>query len=779
MDTEEHIERLKRLKELLREAFILLPAYERGQSTQQVDDLFQNICKLVFTDDFHLHIWDEGSLNQLVGFFKVKPPNPKVFGEKLSRLSERMIFVQQANELFFSMLSNDFSIEEVCKRFPPFTKIDESIILKIESSGHLQVIRTIKSPASEKIEAFVEHLTHDLGVNIEEAENDLRQVIASIKAQETPGRINTLLVNTLNNVGILVPLSIRLEPGKGEVHCLVSGGDDFRAAINMARHLLLSNGFLSSTDDVLYSLDITEANYSGASIGLAVAIAMYTAATNQSIDPYTAFTGNINLEGNQYKITSVKGIRPKLNAAILTGCRRVFIPKQNQTEIGVDYAKKLHIVYVSDITDVLMKLQTTLEPIPGDTLQIRKINLLQAYCQNKGWDLSQPQSIQDGLQFTISPLHPPELKINVYYTGAHSPKKHEKSDFQELLNDLSALDQSTIPILKVNLTFLIKDAELRMQIRQRLNSLGPESREEQHCEYSYRYEDGKENLVIKQYTSGKLLLQGAAGDLYKKILDIIIPLYNLKNPKAQISIEDYLKYETKDDTSIKKELLKTSKADIPLPHIGTDESGKGDYFGPMVIAGIWLDESTKVKLEVIGIKDSKLLSDKRCRELAIKLREICNGKFEEIEILPERYNELYEQLKKEGKNLNHLLAWGHARAIESLLGRHTCSHAVADQFGDEKFILSKLMEKGKRLELVQTPKGERYIAVAAASILARDRFLSRMEKLSQEYGTVLPKGASDMVVQPARSIIEKKGVGELKRVAKLHHKTTQKILEKT
>jgi ribonuclease HIII len=89
------------------------------------------------------------------------------------------------------------------------------------------------------------------------------------------------------------------------------------------------------------------------------------------------------------------------------------------------------------------------------------------------------------------------------------------------------------------------------------------------------------------------------------------------------------------------------------------------------------------------------------------------------------------------------------------------------------------MEKGKKLGLIQTPKGERYIAVAAASILARDRFLSRMEKFTKEYGVSLPKGASDLVVQAANLIIEKKGTEELKKVVKLHHKTTQKILEKT
>ena len=88
------------------------------------------------------------------------------------------------------------------------------------------------------------------------------------------------------------------------------------------------------------------------------------------------------------------------------------------------------------------------------------------------------------------------------------------------------------------------------------------------------------------------------------------------------------------------------------------------------------------------------------------------------------------------------------------------------------------MEKGRKLRLIQTPKAERYTAVAGASILARDRFLSRMEKLSREYGILLPKGASDRVIQPALDIIKKRGLDELKRVAKLHHKTTQKILKK-
>ena len=382
MGMEEHVERLKRLKGLLREAFILLPAFNNRQETQPLDELFNNICRLLFTDDFYLHLWDEGALYQLVEFFKAKTPNPTVYGERLTKLSERKNFVQQTNEFFFSILSHEFPMEEVVNRVSALTKIDEAAFLKLKASGHLQDIRASKSPASEKIEAFIEHLINDMGVNFREAEDGLRQVLASIKAQETPGRANALLVNTSSNAGILIPLSTRLQLGKGEVHCLISSGGDFKTAIDRARHLLLSNGFLNRMDDVDYSLDITEASYSGDSIGLAAAIAMYGAATKQSIDPYTSFTGNINLEGNQYKITPVKGISQKLDAAILNGCRRVFIPIQNHSEISGDYTKKLQIICVSDITDVLLKLQTSLEPLPGDTLQIRKINFLRAYCQN-------------------------------------------------------------------------------------------------------------------------------------------------------------------------------------------------------------------------------------------------------------------------------------------------------------------------------------------------------------------------------------------------------------
>lgn len=184
-------------------------------------------------------------------------------------------------------------------------------------------------------------------------------------------------------------------------------------------------------------------------------------------------------------------------------------------------------------------------------------------------------------------------------------------------------------------------------------------------------------------------------------------------------------------------------------------------------------------LSLSCVRDSKELSDRRCQELASAIREICPGKYQVvIEISPEKYNELHEELLREKRNLNHLLAWGHARAIESLITRPECKQAIADQFGDEKYITSKLMEKGRAIKLLQTPKAERFIAVAAASILARDHFLRRLDQLGKEAGLTLPKGASPEVIATAKQIIGKRGPDALRKFAKLHFKTTASVLAK-
>ena len=172
-------------------------------------------------------------------------------------------------------------------------------------------------------------------------------------------------------------------------------------------------------------------------------------------------------------------------------------------------------------------------------------------------------------------------------------------------------------------------------------------------------------------------------------------------------------------------------------HIGTDESGKGDYFGPLVAAGVFVPEGQEDVLRELGVRDSKRISDNRVRELAEQIR--AGYPHSVVAIGPERYNALYAKIK----NLNKLLAWAHARVIENILEEVNCARAVADQFGDELYIRNALMKKGKDIELIQRTKAEDDPAVAAASILAkvsRDREMIDMDRRYPGYGFANHKG---------------------------------------
>jgi ribonuclease HIII len=231
---------------------------------------------------------------------------------------------------------------------------------------------------------------------------------------------------------------------------------------------------------------------------------------------------------------------------------------------------------------------------------------------------------------------------------------------------------------------------------------------------------------------------------------------------------------------ISSDLKNSNKKNFELgfPIIGTDESGKGDYFGPLVSAAVYVDEQSAKNLIAYGVRDSKKLTDSKAFTLAQEIAKICKGHFAIIEISPARYNDLYKQFKIEGKNLNSLLAWGHAKAIEEILSNVNCKVAIADQFADESFIQSKLQEKGKRIKLIQMHKAEQHIAVAAASILARARFLEKLSKLSNEYKIDLPKGASQKVIENGKKFVDMHGKDALGKVAKLHFKTTTEVFNK-
>ncbi|MGB4704743.1 MAG: ribonuclease HIII [Candidatus Saccharicenans sp.] len=216
---------------------------------------------------------------------------------------------------------------------------------------------------------------------------------------------------------------------------------------------------------------------------------------------------------------------------------------------------------------------------------------------------------------------------------------------------------------------------------------------------------------------------------------------------------------------IQQELIPPEKG-----HIGTDESGKGDFFGPLVVAGFFLPAGQEPVLQELGVRDSKKLSDNRVLEIARSLRQ--GYVYSVVSIGPERYNAIYRNLR----NLNRLLAWGHARAVENILEKVNCAEALTDKFGDERFVREALMKKGKKISLVQKTKAEEDLAVAAASILARAHFLYELKDLSEKYGIQLPKGASPLVEEAGVKLVRQYGPEVLEKVAKLHFKTAERVL---
>ncbi len=213
------------------------------------------------------------------------------------------------------------------------------------------------------------------------------------------------------------------------------------------------------------------------------------------------------------------------------------------------------------------------------------------------------------------------------------------------------------------------------------------------------------------------------------------------------------------------------------PHFGIDESGKGDFFGPLVIAGAYVDREIARRLLSLGVTDSKKIgSDNRIRHLAEEIERTPGLASNVVLIGPEKYNLLYEKFA----NLNDLLAWGHARVIENLLlQRPDCKRSLSDKFANERVIQRALLKQAKEIQIDQQTKAESDIAVAAASILARDKFVRWMESRGKALGVLLPKGVSAAVKTAARTIVERGGRDALRAVAKMHFRTSGEVLNES
>ena len=283
------------------------------------------------------------------------------------------------------------------------------------------------------------------------------------------------------------------------------------------------------------------------------------------------------------------------------------------------------------------------------------------------------------------------------------------------------------------------------RVRELLDALGFEFGEAPHA----HFRASGEGAHVTAYCSGKVLVQGKGAEQVRTYLEAM----QLGPGPSNAG---------------------TASPDAPLgpdvPRIGSDECGKGDYFGPLVVAAVALTPEQARGLRDLGVRDSKRMRDAPARKLAAEIRR--RVPFRVVSIGPERYNQMHARMR----NVNRMLAWAHAKAIEELLAqRPGVTRVIVDRFAREAVLERAMGERGRKVDLVQMPRAEADTAVAAASIVARGEFLAALERISVDLGFDVPKGATT-VVEAARRIVAERGAETLGRFAKTHFRTTQTVL---
>ena len=291
-------------------------------------------------------------------------------------------------------------------------------------------------------------------------------------------------------------------------------------------------------------------------------------------------------------------------------------------------------------------------------------------------------------------------------------------------------------------TFSTKiDVQLSDKMMQDLQDQGFEITKPNYTLFSAK----KPGLNCTLYESGKLVIQGK---LLKEFMEFYVEPYILKDFPFT--------HDTQLDDS---------------PRIGSDEAGKGDFFGPLCVAAVFAEGDMVKRLKKLGVRDSKRMNDKKIIELAKAVEKEFPHHI--VKISPAKYNELYAKFA----NLNNLLAWGHATAIMNLVDETGCEKVIVDQFAAE-FVMDRAM-KGKHsgVELIQRHRGEEDVVVAAGSILARKTFVEGIEALGKQYDMILPKGGGKATIEAGRDFVSRYGAEELSQVSKLHFKNRDAILK--
>ena len=307
-------------------------------------------------------------------------------------------------------------------------------------------------------------------------------------------------------------------------------------------------------------------------------------------------------------------------------------------------------------------------------------------------------------------------------------------------------------------------------IRQKLYTLPNVVVKDKELPYGRQFQvvAGNEKVVLSVYKGKKgisTVWGGQEGLLMDSAMAAISSSSSKKSPDTNI-----LNSEIKESIS-----LLENCAGFNGVWVGSDESGKGDFFGPLVVAAVLVDTTIAEELIKAGVKDCKILTDKEVQRLAPIIKNLAPINVV-LALKPDMYNYRYEQLRLEKKNLNHLLANGHISAIrKAVLQRTDCKYALVDQFSIHSGIREALESEFPDLIVVEQKRAEADIAVAAASVLARERFLTLMAELSILAGRALPKGGGETATAQAQEIKNKFGIKILEKLVKKHFSNYKKI----
>jgi len=263
----------------------------------------------------------------------------------------------------------------------------------------------------------------------------------------------------------------------------------------------------------------------------------------------------------------------------------------------------------------------------------------------------------------------------------------------------------------------------------------------------YNYElsviDGKDKVKVLTYFGKKgikTILQGnESSEIYKRIQNFVSSQQPISFPELNSKIEKH-------------------------SYIGTDESGKGDLFGPLVVAGFHFDKELETELRAAGVRDSKELTESKIISTAEFLIKNFRARISIVILKPTDYNVIYPKYN----NLNKMLVELHGKVISNLSKKSGCREAIIDKFAKAQRF--DTINPNSKLKIELHEKGERFAGVAAASIIARYNFIKWFAE--NKFGNViLPKGSSNETIRFAKKILEEYNPDDLKNFAKLHFKT--------